>query len=208
MGSTSLLTEVNHRVANSLSLVSALVHLQLKALDDPAAKDALAETQERLFAISLVHKRLYSSTDARAVALDEYFNPLLDHLRTSLRGHGHGLTLSSEIERVMLETDFSINLGVVLTELVTNAYKYAYPDGIGEIRVRLKKLPDEQAELVVEDDGVGRADGVPAKGTGVGSRIVKAMCASLGTQIDYRNLEPGTAACLKFSSRARRSVTA
>jgi two-component sensor histidine kinase/CHASE3 domain sensor protein len=203
-----LLSEVDHRVANSLALVSGLVNLQSKALNDPAAKDALAETQERIFAISLVHKRLYSSTDARAVALDEYFTPLLDHLRTSLRGQGHGLTLSLEIERVVLETDLSINLGVVLTELVTNAFKYAYPDGVGEIRVRLKRLPDEQAELVVEDDGIGRADGVPAKGTGVGSRIINAMCASLGARIDYRNLQPGTAAHLKFSSKARRSVAA
>jgi two-component sensor histidine kinase/CHASE3 domain sensor protein len=203
-----LLSEVNHRVANSLSLVSSLVHLQSKALKDPAAKDALAETQERIFAISLVHKRLYSSTDVRAVALDEYFNTLLDHLRTSLRGQGHGLTLSFEIERVMLETDFSINLGVVLTELVTNAFKYAYPDGVGEIRVRLRRLSDEQAELVVEDDGIGRVDGAPAKGTGVGSRIVNAMCATLGARIDYRNLQPGTAAHLKFSSKARRSAAA
>ena len=203
-----LLSEVNHRVANSLALVSALVNLQSKALNDPAAKDALSETQERIFAISLVHKRLYSSTDVRAVALDEYFAPLLDHLRTSLRGHGQGVALSFEIERVMLETDSSINLGVVLTELVTNAFKYAYPDGVGEIRVRLRKLPDEQAELIVEDDGIGRADGVPAKGTGVGSKIVNSMCASLGARIEYRNLQPGTAAHLTFSSKARRSGAA
>ena len=203
-----LVSEVNHRVANSLSLVSALVQLQSKALHDPAAKDALAETQERIFAISLVHKRLYSSTDARAVALDEYFYPLLDHLRTSLHGQGHGLTFSFEIARVMLETDLSINLGVILTELVTNAFKYAYPDGIGEIRVRLRKLADEWAELVVEDDGVGRAEGAPAKGTGVGSRIVAAMCTSLGTRIEYRNLSPGTTAYLKFSSKLRRSGAA
>jgi two-component sensor histidine kinase/CHASE3 domain sensor protein len=203
-----LLSEVNHRVANSLSLVASLVHLQSKALVDPAAKDALAETQERIFAISLVHKQLYSSADARAVALDEYFNPLLDHLRTSLHGLSHGLTLSYEIEPVMLETDFSINLGVVLTELVTNAFKYAYPDGLGEVRIRLRRLSDEDAELVVEDDGIGRADGAPAKGTGVGSRIVNAMCASMGARIEYRNLQPGTAAHLRFSSTARRSVAA
>jgi two-component sensor histidine kinase len=97
---------------------------------------------------------------------------------------------------------------VVLTELVTNAFKYAYPDGVGEIRIRLRKLQDEQAELVVEDDGIGRADGVPAKGTGIGSRIVNAMCASLGARIDYRNLQPGTAAHLKFSCKARRPVAA
>ncbi len=203
-----LLSEVNHRVANSLSLVSALVQMQSRALTDPAAKDALAETQERIFAISLVHKRLYSESDARAVALDAYFNPLLDHLRTSLHGQGHGLTLSFAIEPVMLETDFTINLGVVLTELVTNAFKYAYPDGVGEIRVRLTRLPDEQAELVVEDDGVGWVEGAPAKGTGVGSRIVSAMCNSLGARIEYRDRQPGTAAHLKFSSRARRPVAA
>jgi two-component sensor histidine kinase len=108
----------------------------------------------------------------------------------------------------MLETDFCINLGVVLTELVTNAFKYAYPDGVGEIRIRLRRLPDDQSELVIEDDGIGRADGVPAKGTGVGSKIINAMCASMGAQIDYRNLQPGTAAHLRFSSKARRSVAA
>ena len=78
-----LLAEVNHRVANSLALVSSLVTLQAKALIDDAAKSALSETQDRIFAISLVHKRLYSSSNVRSVALDEYLNGLLDHLRTS-----------------------------------------------------------------------------------------------------------------------------
>ena len=67
-------------MANSLSLVSALVNLQAKAIDDPMAKAALAETQARIYAISLVHKRLYSSGDVRVVALDEYLSGLLDHL--------------------------------------------------------------------------------------------------------------------------------
>ncbi|OBQ70976.1 sensor histidine kinase [Mesorhizobium erdmanii] len=164
-----LLSEVNHRVANSLALVSSLVKLQSKALDDPAAKDALAETQDRIFAISLVHKRLYGSGGVRSVALDEYLSGLLDHLRTSLRGQVHGVNLTYDIDPIELETDTSINLGVVVTELVTNAFKYAYPDAVGEVRVHLRKLADEQAELVVEDDGVGRAEGAPAKGTGVGS---------------------------------------
>jgi two-component sensor histidine kinase/CHASE3 domain sensor protein len=200
-----LLSEVNHRVANSLALVSSLVNLQSRALHDPAAKDALAETQDRIFAISLVHKRLYSSSDVRAVALDEYLTGLLDHLRTSMRSQGNGVTLAFEIEPVELETDSSINLGVVVTELVTNAFKYAYPEGLGEIRVWLRKLPDEQVELVVEDDGVGRSSG-PPKGTGVGTRIVNAMCTSLGAKVEYRNLNPGTAAHLAFSSKPRRAT--
>lgn len=203
-----LLSEVNHRVANSLALVSSLVYLQAKALEDRAAKDALAETQDRILAISLVHRRLYGSTDVRSVALDEYLSGLLDHLRDSMRSQGRGMTLLHEVEPIELETDASVNLGVVVTELVTNAFKYAYPDGVGEIRVRLRKLPDEQAELVVEDDGIGRAEGAPAKGSGVGTRIVNAMCETLGSQIHYRQRPPGTAAHLVFSARPRRAIAA
>jgi len=202
-----LLSEVNHRVANSLALVSSLVKLQSKALNDPAAKDALAETQDRIFAISLVHKRLYSSGAVRSVTLDEYLSGLLDHLRTSLRSQAHGVTLSYDIDPIELEIDTSINLGVVVTELVTNAFKYAYPDSVGQIRVHLAKLPDDQAELVVEDDGVGRAEHAPAKGTGVGSKIVHAMSVSLGAKIEYRQRHPGTAARLVFSTRSRRTAS-
>jgi two-component sensor histidine kinase len=203
-----LLSEVNHRVANSLALVSSLVNLQSRAVADPAAKDALAETQDRILAISLVHKRLYSSNDVRSVALEEYLTALLDHLRTSMRSQVRGVTLSYDVDPMELETDASISLGVVITELVTNAFKYAYPDGTGEIRVRLRKLSDEQAELLVEDDGIGRADGAPAKGTGVGTRIVNAMCMNLGAQMLYRKQRPGTAAHLVFSSKRQGAVAA
>ena len=201
-----LLSEVNHRVANSLALVSGMVNLQIRAMDDPAAKDALVVTQERIFAISLVHKRLYESNDVHSVALDEYLTGLLDHLRTSLYSKDDGVFLSLAIEPVTLETDLSINLGVILTELVTNAFKYAYPKGVGEIRVSLRKLPQENAELVVEDDGIGRTEGKPAQGTGVGSKIVSAMCLSLGAEFAYLDRRPGTAAHLKFSTKLRRSL--
>lgn len=203
-----LLSEVNHRVANSLALVSSLVNLQSKAVGDPAAKDALAETHDRILAISLVHRRLYGSSDVRSVLLDEYLAGLLDHLRTSLRAQVQGVSLFYHIDPIELETDTSINLGVMVTELVTNAFKYAYPGGVGEVRVRLGKLADGQAELIVEDDGVGRIDGAPAKGTGVGSRIINAMCISLGARIDYRPRRPGTAAHLVFSTKPRRAASA
>ena len=95
-----LLSEVNHRVANSLALVSSLVNLQSKAVEDSASKEALAETQERIFAISLVHRRLYGSSDVRSVALDEYLTGLLDHLRTSMRSQVHGVSLTYDIEPI------------------------------------------------------------------------------------------------------------
>ena len=92
---------------------------------------------------------------------------------------------------------------MVITELVTNAFKYAYPDGAGEIRVRLRRLISD-VELVVEDDGIGMPEGVPAIGTGAGTRIINAMCASLRSQMTYRRRNPGTAACLVFSANLRR----
>jgi two-component sensor histidine kinase len=198
-----LLSEVNHRVANSLALVSSLVSLQSKAMSDGAAKKALADTQDRIFAISLVHKRLYSKNDARSVTLDEYLSGLLDHLKTSLRNEGQGTTLTYTLEPLQLPTDASVNLGVVVTELVTNAFKYAYPVQGGEVRVAARAMPDGQVELTVDDDGVGRAEGAPAQGTGLGSRIVTAMASSLGATVTYENRNPGTRARLVFTPRSR-----
>jgi two-component sensor histidine kinase len=198
-----LLSEVNHRVANSLALVSSLVSLQAKAITDAGAKSALAETVDRIFAISLVHKRLYGSDNARAVTLDEYLSGLLDHLKTSMRAEGQSATLIYDLAPVQLGTDASINLGVVVTEWVTNAFKYAYPPGrAGEVRVRLRQLPEGKAELVVEDDGVGRGAGAPAKGTGLGSRIVSAMAQNLGGTVEYEQRSPGMLARVIFAAEA------
>jgi len=194
-----LLAEVNHRVANSLALVSSLVQLQAKAIDDPAAKRALAETQDRIFAISLVHRRLYGGNDVRVVALDEYLTGLLDHLKVSMRSEAQNTTLLYDLAPIQLATDASINLGVLVTEWVINAFKYAYPNGSGgEIRVQLQGTVEGRAELVVEDDGIGRAEGVPARGTGLGTRIVSAMAQGIGGEIEYEQRSPGTAARVKF----------
>lgn len=193
-----LLAEVNHRVANSLSMVASLVKLQANAVTDETAKRALAETQARIYAVGLIHTRLYSSGDVRFVALDEYLSGLLDHLETSMRSEGHGASLRYDLEPIRLPTDTSINLGLVVAEWVTNAFKYAYPDWRGEVRVRLKRLPDGKVELVVEDDGVGRNETGPAKGTGLGTRLVKAMAGTIGAKIDYIARQPGTAARLVF----------
>jgi two-component sensor histidine kinase/CheY-like chemotaxis protein len=195
-----LLAEVNHRVANSLALVSSLVGLQANAVKDQIAKDALAETQARIYAISFVHRRLYSSGDFRVVALDEYLSGLLDHLNTMMRSEGHSATsLDVRLEPLRLGTDAAINLGVVVTEWVTNAFKYAYGEQSGEVRVCLRQLPDSRGELSVEDDGVGRIDGTPAKGTGLGTRIVRAMAATMGAEIEYPERQRGTAARLVFA---------
>jgi CHASE3 domain sensor protein len=111
-----LLAEVNHRVANSLSMVSALVRLQSNGIKDQIAKDALNETQGRIDAISAVHKSLYSSGDARFVDLDQYLSGLLTNIETSMRNEGHGASLRYDLEPLKLKPDLSVNLGVIVTE--------------------------------------------------------------------------------------------
>ena len=193
-----LLAEVNHRVANSLSVVASLVGLQEKNAKDEAARIALGETKARIYAIALVHKSLYTSGDVRFVALDEYLRGLVGHLETSMRNQGHGASIKTNLDPVRLKTDASVSLGVIVTEWITNALKYAYPDGSGEIRVQLRTSPVGLAELVIEDDGVGRALAKAPQGTGLGTRIVNAMAVAMGADVEYIDLTPGTRAKLTF----------
>jgi two-component sensor histidine kinase/CHASE3 domain sensor protein len=197
-----LLAEVNHRVANSLAMVSSLVSLQSRTMKDKVAQEALKETQARIDAIASVHKRLYSSGDARFVDFDEYLSSLLNNVETAMRDEGHGASLRYDLDALKLKPDTSVNLGVIVTELVTNAFKYAYPDSSGEVRVRLKRLSASQAELVVEDDGIGRSAGAPPKGTGLGTRIVNAMARTIGADVEYVVRHPGCGARLAFACPA------
>ncbi len=196
-----LLTEVNHRVANSLQLVGALVAMQMRSVTDTAAKEALRETQSRINAISLIHKSLYTSGDVANVPLNDYLGAMLNNLETAMKKDGHTAILKCYLEPISLGTDASVSLGVAVQELVTNAFKYAYPaDEPGEVRVRLKRLDGGKAELTVEDDGVGIAPDATPGGTGMGSKIIQTMASSLKTHVEYINRMPGTAARLVLTT--------
>lgn len=193
----TLLAEVNHRVANSLTLVASLISLQTRSLQSDTARTALEEARARVHAIAMVHRRLYDQEDVREVALDEYLAGLLDQFKASA-GVSRGISLSYDFEPLKLKTDASVNLGIVVTEWVMNAFKYAYPAGSGEVRVTLEKDQKGTAVLCVEDDGIGRDADARPQGTGVGTRIVTAMATSMGAKIDYIAKSPGTAARLSF----------
>ena len=194
-----LLREVNHRVANSLALVAALTHMQTNAVSDPAAKAALIEMQARIQAIAGIHRRLYTSDDVEAVALDAYLSSLAEELQAAMKAAGRDHAIRLAVEPVRLATDKAVSLGVIVTELVTNAYKYAYaPDVPGEIRVVLGRHGAEGLTLTVEDDGVGWTGEGQPRGTGLGSRIVKAMATNLRSTVVYGSPGPGTRATLCF----------
>jgi two-component sensor histidine kinase len=132
------------------------------------------------------------------VALDEYLSGLLAHLQGSMRDQWRGVFLKFQLAPLTLKTDHSVSLGIVLAEWVTNACKYAYPNGSGEVRVILRRLAGDQAELSVEDDGKGGGKIASHEGTGLGTRIVQAMAKGLSGSVEYANLDPGTAARITF----------
>jgi two-component sensor histidine kinase len=194
-----LLREVNHRVGNSLALVAALVRMQASAVSDPAAVEALTETQARITAIANVHRRLYTSDDVRFVGVEAYLANLVEELEVAMRDAGRPHSVSVDCDTILLPTDKAVSVGVVVTELVTNAFKYAYPEGeAGGIRVLVRNDADGHVTLAVEDDGVGwRGEGKPT-GTGLGSRIIRAMAANLDAKMRFDGAHRGTRVALTF----------
>jgi two-component sensor histidine kinase/CheY-like chemotaxis protein len=193
----AMLREVNHRVGNSLQLVSSFMSLQLRNLRDEGARAALKESQARIEAVAHVHRRLYTSGDMTSVAMDEYLEGLIDELGKSLGRGDVSPNLILEVEPMRVSTDQAVSLGVVVTELVTNAVKYAYAPGeAGEIRIILK--PDQgRALLTVEDDGPGMGEGA-IKGTGLGGKIISAMASGLRSAVVLDPDHKGVRARLAF----------
>ena len=196
----ALLREVNHRVANSLQLVSSLVHMQAAAVSDGPAREALADTQARISAIMQIHRRLYTSDDVQLVDMEEYLQGLVAELEQSTASASGEPRIRLSAEPVKLQTDKAVSLGVVVTELVTNALKYAYPAGRdGEVRIALAKEGQDRLRLTVEDDGQGMPKGGGAKGTGLGQKVVAAMARSLDSKVELDPAHPGVRAMLSFA---------
>ena len=194
----AMLREVNHRVGNSLQLVSSFISLQLRQMKNDAGRLALQDAQVRIEAVAQVHRRLYTSADMASVALDEYLEGLVDELVQSLCPEDGAPCVTLKAEPIRVDTDQAVSLGVVVTELVTNAVKYAYsPGGGGDIRVLLERQDETRAVLTVEDDGPGMGDGKP-KGTGLGGKIISAMAHGLRSKLEIDPEHSGVRARMVF----------
>ena len=194
----TLLREVNHRVSNSLSMVSAFVHLQAKALSNDEARAALRDTKRRIQAIAQVHRRLYTSEDVESVAMDEYLTALVEELQETWSTSVAPRPIRLDAGQLQLHPDKAVSLGVIVNELVSNACKYAYGDDTaGEVRVRFGKAGDGHFHLIVEDDGVGLTPGAAPRGSGLGSRLVLAMAKSLASNLEYDPGHSGVRATLR-----------
>ena len=193
-----LLHEVNHRVGNSLQLVGAFLHMQASSSTSAETRSALEEANRRVLAVAQVHRRLYATDDVQSIALGHYLHTLVDDIRQSTDAEGIGELLSFSADEVLIDPDSAVTIGVIVTELVINAMKYAYPGSRGPIRVSLlAQQPSGAFRLAVEDDGVGKSTGAVSP-KGIGETIIRAMASKLETHVDYDLTASGTRASMTF----------
>lgn len=193
-----LLREVNHRVSNSLQLIASLLQFQSRA-SSSEVKDALLEAHTRVLAVAKVHRSLYTSQNVQSVSLHRYIEALAEDIHSAAGGNGDASQFSLEAEAIEIEPDRAVAVGVILTELMLNARKHAYPQGNGPIRIKLQMIEANRSMLSVEDDGVGLASGPSQQVvSGLGTVIIKAMAQKLGAEMHYDPTHKGTRAMVSF----------
>jgi PAS domain S-box-containing protein len=168
-----LIADVHHRVKNSLQMVQSLLALQSRLSADPEATAHLAESAARIRSIAAVHDQLSRSGAALEVAIDAYLETLIGDLQSAIApAEEAGRTITLEADRAVWPAVDVPPLGLVVTELVTNALKY----GQGVVRVSFRQPPGGRASVIVEDEGPGLpADFDPERAGGLGLRLVNGM---------------------------------
>ncbi|HTO79770.1 MAG TPA: response regulator [Methylocystis sp.] len=192
-----LLREVNHRVGNSLQLISSILGIQEATSTAEEAKIALRQARQRVTAIGQLHKQLYTSNDVASVSLSEYLETVVGDLRRSASDR---ITIALRLpeETIEVTPEHALAIGVALTELILNALKHAYPLGDGAIRIELRAERSPWVSIIVEDDGPGwDMFGGVAK-TGLGQTIISAMASKLEAEWGYDSEFPGTRATLRI----------
>ncbi len=184
-----LLKEIHHRVKNNLQVISSLLRLQSETVPDKATAKLFLDSQERVRAMAMVHEYLYKSADLARIDFQAYVASLVRNLYRSF-----GLTSSEnaptvEVDDVLLGLDVAVPCGLLLTELVSNAAKYAYPDKKGgRVDIRFRHLSEGLFELSVADHGVGFPENFDwMKADSLGLRLVRLLTEQLQGQILLEN---------------------
>ena len=189
-----LLREIHHRVKNNLQLIISLTNLQMRQSNDEQLIQVMKETQNRVRAMSLVHEKLYQSEDIARISLAEYTRFLATQLFAFYGSGARHVKLEIDIDRIMLDINTAIPVGLIINELVSNALKHAFPDNReGEILVRAREEGDE-ITLLVQDTGTGMPKGLDWKeGQTLGLRLVRILSEQLNGTVGLLPEEKGTA---------------
>ncbi len=185
-----LLKEIHHRVKNNLQIISSLLSLQSKNIDDVKAKQAIFEGKERIQAIALIHQKLYLNNSFATIKMNEYLQDLVEQLGKSYSNENNGIQILLKTNDIILNIDTVVPLGLIICELTTNAFKYAFENkSEGKLKVEINHSENGHYILNVKDDGNGMKenfDFLNSKTLGV--EIVTALTEQLDGSISYKSL--------------------
>ncbi len=194
-----LLKEIHHRVKNNLQIVSSLLRLQSRSMKAPETIAAFEESCARVQSMALVHEKLYQSNSLSDLDFATYAESLTDSLLRAFGTDPAVIRVRLDMERVRIDIHQAIPCALLLNELVSNALKYAFPEGRpGEIRIRLRTEADGTVCLMVGDNGVGLpADLDPLNSETLGLQLVSTLTAQLRAKLEIRRAH-GTGYAITF----------
>ncbi|WP_375256802.1 sensor histidine kinase [Citreimonas sp.] len=183
-----LIAEVNHRVKNSLQMVTSILNLEAAGSRNEDARASLRAATARVNAVAAIHASLYEDSEVSSVQIDRYLERLSEHLRGSLSREGRVVRIALDVQPVRLRTDKAVTLSLAVNELVTNSFKHAcWYAGEGTVRVSLSRHGGDMIALDVSDDGTGqsaeRSEGTSSS-SGLGQRLIAGMASQLGGTLE------------------------
>lgn len=193
-----LLKEIHHRVKNNLEMVKSLIALQSAKLEDGASKEAMLASQNRVQSMGIIHQKLYQGENLGSIEMKDYFMNLGEGVLDTFNAEDK-VKIVCAMDDLNLDVDTAVPIGLIVNELLTNALKYAFPEGTqGKINISLSKENDELL-LKVSDNGIGKTKGAKPKGTGFGTQLIQLLTQQLNGTIseDHKN---GTAVAFNFKN--------
>ncbi len=181
-----LLKEIHHRVKNNLQIIISLINLQMDKTSTPAVTSSLKEIKGRIQSMAIVHEMLYSSSSFSEIDLGQYTESLLHDIVQTFHSTDKEINFSVESERILLELDKTITVGLILNELISNSVKYAFTGpGPGEISITVTRLEDNRISVTVRDNGTGFADNNHHK-EGLGTILIEALTEQIGAEVNKK----------------------
>ncbi|MGO4921049.1 tetratricopeptide repeat-containing sensor histidine kinase [Maribacter spongiicola] len=183
----SLLKEIHHRVKNNLQMVSSLLSLQTKNTRSKAAIEALEEGKSRVKAMALIHQKLYQNDDLSVIEMQGYIESLINSIQSVYKKGGHNINITIDAEGVELDIDRAIPFGLILNELVSNSFKYAFPndDSDGKIYIHLRKLLGQEGFFEYTDNGIGLPEDTEERAnSSMGIRLMNRLANQLQTSLN------------------------
>jgi len=195
-----LLQEIHHRVKNNLQIITSLLRMQSRAVQDPAFSEALRECQNRVASMALIHDKLYRARDLARVSFAEYVRDLTNNILTSYALPARSVRVRLDIDDLSLGLDYAVPCGLILNELMSNCLKHAFPVGrSGTVYIGFHAEGEEELCLVVRDDGVGiPADVDLGRTSSLGWRLIRALVEQLGGVVQCQTAG-GTSVEIRFT---------